>query len=276
MKKKLFLSLLLVLSLLLGLSACAYAEARLDNVSDYAGVLSDYERQSLNDRAAQISSQYDCGVYIVVVGDYRDFVNGSIENFTEEVFHSYGLGFGESENGVILSMSMDDRDYDIYAHGNFGNAAFTDYGKKQLAESFLDNFRRDDWAGGFRDFIDNSGEMMRRARNGEPVDIWISDAEPEPPYTAVEFLFSLAFGLLIAGITVGSMKKQMKTAVQQTRASGYVPQGGVSLRAQADQFVNRTVTTQVIRRESENRSGGHYGGTTISGSHGGSHSSGKF
>ena len=274
MKKKTWISLLLLLSLLCCLTVSAHAEARLDYVSDYAGLLSDYERQSLNDEAAQLSEQYDCGVYIVIVGDYREFVNGNIETFTEEVFHSYGLGRGESENGVILGMSMDDRDYDIYAHGDFGNYAFTDYGKEQLADSFLDNFRRDDWAGGFRDFVRNSGELMRRAKNGEPVDQWISD-EPEEHFGVIELFICLIVGLITGGATVGGMKKQMKTAVEQTRASGYVPKGGVNLRVQSDQFVNRVVTSHRIRRE-QNRSGGHYGGTTISGSHGGSHHSGKF
>ncbi len=274
MKKKTWISLLLLLSLLCCLTVSAHAEARLDYVSDYAGLLSDYERQSLNDEAAQLSEQYDCGVYIVIVGDYREFVNGNIETFTEEVFHSYGLGRGESENGVILGMSMDDRDYDIYAHGDFGNYAFTDYGKEQLADSFLDNFRRDDWTGGFRDFVRNSGELMRRAKNGEPVDQWISD-EPEEHFGVIELFICLIVGLITGGATVGGMKKQMKTAVEQTRASGYVPKGGVNLRVQSDQFVNRVVTSHRIRRE-QNRSGGHYGGTTISGSHGGSHHSGKF
>ena len=274
MKKKTWISLLLLLSLLCCLTVSAHAEAQLDYVSDYAGLLSDYERQSLSDEAAQLSEQYDCGVYIVIVGDYREFVNGNIETFTEEVFHSYGLGRGESENGVILGMSMDDRDYDIYAHGDFGNYAFTDYGKEQLADSFLDNFRRDDWTGGFRDFVRNSGELMRRAKNGEPVDQWISD-EPEEHFGVIELFICLIVGLITGGATVGGMKKQMKTAVEQTRASGYVPKGGVNLRVQSDQFVNRVVTSHRIRRE-QNRSGGHYGGTTISGSHGGSHHSGKF
>lgn len=274
MKKKALISLLLLLSLLCCLTVSAHAEARLDYVSDYAGLLSDYERQSLSEEAAQLSEQYDCGVYIVIVGDYHEFVNGNIETFTEEVFHSYGLGRGESENGVILGMSMDDRDYDIYAHGDFGNYAFTDYGKEQLADSFLDNFRRDDWAGGFRDFVENSGELMRRAKNGEPVDQWISD-EPEEHFGVIELFICLIVGLITGGATVGGMKKQMKTAVEQTRASGYVPKGGVNLRVQSDQFVNRVVTSHRIRRE-QNRSGGHYRGTTISGSHGGSHHSGKF
>ena len=275
MKKKILISLLLLLSLLLGLSVTAHAEARLDYVNDYAGILSDYERQSLNAEAAQISEQYDCGVYIVIVGDYKEFVSGNIENFTEEVFHSYGLGWGESEDGVILGMSMDDRDYDVYAHGEFGNYAFTDYGKSQLADSFLDNFRRNDWAGGFRDFVKNSGELMRRAKNGEPLDQWIDDEPEKGGFDGFKLVISLIVGCLTGGVTVSGMKKQMKTAVEQTRASGYVPKGGVNLRVQNDQFVNRTVTTRRIQREPK-RSGGHYGGTTISGHHGGSHHSGKF
>ena len=209
MKKKALISLLLLLSLLCCLTVSAHAEARLDYVNDYAGLLSDYERQSLNAEAAQISDLYDCGVYIVIVGDYREFVNGNIETFTEEVFHSYGLGYGESENGVILGMSMDDRDYDIYAHGDFGNYAFTDYGKGQLADSFLDNFRRDDWAGGFRDFVKNSGELMRRARNGEPLDQWIPDPTEQESFGPIEMIISLIVGCITGGATVGGMKKQM-------------------------------------------------------------------
>ena len=258
--KKLLFSLLLALSLVMSLAACAHAEARLDFVNDYAGVLTNSERQTLNDSAAQVSAQSNCGVYVVIVNNYRDYVNG--------------LGYGESENGVILGMSMNDRDFDIYAHGDFGNYAFTDYGKGKLAETFLDNFRRNDWAGGLRNFVENSGEMLRRARDGTPVNNWIPDEEP--PFTPFEFLVSLLFGCTVGGVTVGGMSKKMKTAVKQTRASGYVAQGGVTLRAQSDQFVNRTVSRRVIQRNNGNRAGGHYGGTTISGSHGGSHHSGKF
>ena len=276
MKKKLLCSLLLVLALLLPFGVCAHAEARLDYVNDYAGILSDEQRQSLNDRAAEISKQYDCGVYVVIVKDYSSYVRGNIENFTEEVFHSYDLGRGASENGIILGLSMNDRDYGIYAHGDFGNAAFTDYGKRQLANSFLNSFQKNDWMSGLRAYLENCGNLMRSARNGEPVDIWIPDQAGGSRFDPTNLFVSFGVALLIAGGSVSGFKKQLKTAVAQTLASGYVPQGGVELRVRNDHFVNRTVTTHVIRRETGPRSGGHYGGTTISGSHGGSHHSGKF
>ena len=279
MKKKVIVSLLFALCLLLGMTAAAHADAQIDYVSDYAGLLSDTQRRDLNDRAAEIADEYNFGVFVVVVNDYKSYVNGSIEDFSENVFHRYGLGRGQKEEGVLLAMSMNDRNYDIYAHGDFGNYAFTDYGKDQLANSFLDDFRRNDWAGGFRDFIKTSGDMLEKARNGQPVDTWIPDqAETGPRMTLGKLLVSLGVGCLTGGATVGGMKRQMKTAVRQTGAANYVAQGGVRLSNKRDDFVNRSVTRQVIPRQTNSGrpGGGHFGGTTISGSHGGSHHSGKF
>ena len=279
MKKKVIVSLLFALCLLLGMTAAAHADAQIDYVSDYAGLLSDTQRRDLNDRAAEIADEYNFGVFVVVVNDYKSYVNGSIEDFSENVFHRYGLGRGQKEEGVLLAMSMNDRNYDIYAHGDFGNYAFTDYGKDQLANSFLDDFRRNDWAGGFRDFIKTSGDMLEKARNGQPVDTWIPDqAETGPRMTLGKLLVSLGVGCLTGGATVGGMKRQMKTAVRQTGAANYVAQGGVRLSNKRDDFVNRSVTRQVIPRQTNSGrpGGGHFGGTTISGSHGGSHHSGRF
>ena len=279
MKKKVIVSLLFALCLLLGMTAAAHADAQIDYVSDYAGLLSDTQRRDLNDRAAEIADEYNFGVFVVVVNDYKSYVNGSIADFSENVFHRYGLGRGQKEEGVLLAMSMRDRDYDIYVHGDFGNYAFTDYGKGQLANSFLDDFRRNDWAGGFRDFIRTSGDMLEKARNGQPVDTWFPDqAETGPRMTLGKLLVSLGVGCLTGGATVGGMKRQMKTAVRQSGAANYVAQGGVRLSNKRDDFVNRSVTRQVIPRQTNSGrpGGGHFGGTTISGSHGGSHHSGRF
>ena len=279
MKKKAIVSLLFALCLLLCMTAAAHAEARIDYVSDYAGLLSDAQRQDLSNLAARVSDEYNFGVFVVVVNDYKSYVNGSIADFSENVFHRYGLGRGQKEEGVLLAMSMSNRDYDIYAHGDFGNYAFTDYGKRQLADSFLDNFRGNDWEGGFRDFIENSGNMLEMARNGRPVDTWIADqAETGPRMTLGKILVSLGVGCLTGGATVNGMKRQMKTAIRQTGAANYVSLGGVKLSNKRDDFVNRSVTRQVIPRQTTGGrpGGGHFGGTTTSGSFGGSHHSGKF
>ena len=279
--KKSLISLLLALLALLSLTVCAYAEARLDYVTDGTGLLTDSEKQELRDRAAAISDRYDFGVYVVIVDNYQSYVNGSISDFAEEVFHSYGLGRGEKEEGVLLAMSMSDRDYDIYAHGDFGNYAFTDYGKTRLASSFVDDFMHNDWAGGLRDYVKNCGDMLQKARDGNPVDIWIPDTvQPARRFDAFKAAVSLFIGTIFGGAAVGGMKHSMKTAVKQTRAENYVVNGGVKLTGRSDEHVNRTVSRTMIRQPSSSSGnrpgGGHFGGTTISGGHGGSHHSGKF
>jgi hypothetical protein len=126
--------------------------------------------------------------------------------------------------------------------------------------------------------------LLQRAKDGDPVDIWIPDPTPEPQprepegLTPFKALLSLLFPGLVSGAAVSGMAKQMKTANRQTRAENYIARGGVQLRVRQDQFYNRVVNRQIIRRasSSDRPSGGHYGGTTISGSHGGSHHSGKF
>ena len=53
----------------------------------------------------------------------------------------------------MLALSMAERDFQMLAHGDTANAAFTDYGKYIMQDEFLDNFREDDWYGGFADYI---------------------------------------------------------------------------------------------------------------------------
>ena len=281
--KKLLVSLLLCSVLLLSLGLCAHAEAKIDYVTDTAGILSEDVRTQLNEQAREISRQYGCGVYVVTVDDYRSYVNGSIEDFAEAVYRNYELGEGEGKDGVLLTLSMKDRDYDLCAYGDFGNYAFTDYGKDQLAGSFLDNFRANDWEGGFRDYVGNSGTLIERAQRGDPLDIWIPDppepVQPQRGIDPIEALLIVLFPSLAAGGVVSGMSRKMKTAVKQTGAYNYIGQGGAELTAREDTFINRSVSRQVIRRESvsdnDHSGGGHYGGTTVN-SGGFSHNSGKF
>lgn len=280
MKKKLFVSLLLCLCLVTALSFSAFADAQLDYVTDAEGIISQEALAALNSNAAQISQYYGCGVYIVVVDDYRNFVNGDIGYFSETIYKSYDLGEGDGKNGILLSLSMNDRDYDLCAYGDFANYAFTDYGKEQLADSFLDNFRRNDWEGGFNDYIANSGWLLEKAKAGEPYDTVVYDqptyTEPQRGIDPIESILMLLIPCGAAGVSVSRMKSKMKTARKQTQAYGYIGEGGASLSVSHDQFLNSTETRQVIRQtQRTGGGGGHMGGTHVN-SGGFSHHSGKF
>ena len=54
---------------------------------------------------------------------------------------------------ILLFLSMADRDFGLFRYGERAEYAFTGYGLKQLKESFLPQFGRGDWCGGFAGFL---------------------------------------------------------------------------------------------------------------------------
>ena len=255
--------------LLLGLrvSASAYASA---HVFDYAGLLTESEADALEARCQEAEDTYGCGVYIVTVDDYSLYYDaGSIENFSESFFLDFELGVGEDQNGILLALSMAERDYDLCAHGAAGHRAFTDYGKGVLAERyFLGAFGEDNWYAGFERYVDGCTEFLQLDAQGEPFD-QATDSERLEDIRVLKWLAVILVPLLTALVVCLVMKGKMKTARRQTRADAYIPRDGVRLTRQDDVYLTTTQTRVKVETQ---KSGG---GTTVN-SGGFSHSSGKF
>ena len=243
-------------------------------VSDVAGLLSSSQWQELESKAEQISQQYQCGVYLVTLEDYRDYGSySSFWNFSQDFYTRYHMGLGERSNGILLILSMSDRDYSLLAYGSDAHYAFTDYGKEVLENRFLDNFRQNDWYGGFRDYINGCGEFLSRAADGNPVDVVYQSRNGLDPGISAAVVIGVP--LLTAFGACEGMKRQMKPVREQTRADQYIVPGGINLNLKRDVFVNRTVTRTRIHTEPRMNAGGGGGGTTVN-SQGFSGHSGKF
>ena len=266
--KKRIICLLAALLLLLGLSVSASA-AVYANVIDTAESLSESEAEALDARCSELEQTYGCGVYLVTVDDYTAYYSAdSIESFAESVFLDLGLGAGEEQDGVLLVLSMAERDYDICAHGTIGNRAFTDYGKGVLAERwFLEPFSRDDWSGGFAAFLDGCEEYLRMDAEGAPFDQG-TDPERLGDLAVVKWLVVIFVPLLTALVVCLVMKGKMKSARLQTQADAYITQDSLRLTRQDDRYITTTQTRVKIETAKS-------GGTSVN-SGGFSHSSGKF
>lgn len=168
MKKRLFS---IALCLMLFLSLCVTAHAA-DGVYliDEPGLLTQDEAETLESRAAELTGRYGIGVYIAVVDDFTDYAS-DCETASEEIYLANGFGVGSEQNGILLMLSMADRDYDLCAYGTDAHLAFTDYGKERLEEEFLDDFRYDDWYTGFEDYLHRHTEhrpLSRQLRHPPP------------------------------------------------------------------------------------------------------------
>lgn len=270
MKKKVMLSLLLALCLLLPLGGAALAsgEMAVPYVTDTVGLLTQEEVLALEAQAEQIAADYGCAPYILVVENYRDYEDTSdVFEAGMNLYERWGLGFGQEKNGLLLLLSMAERDYALVTYGNVTHRAFTDFGQDYLTDQFLDNFRQNDWAGGFQDYLNTSAWLLEQARNGTPYDV--NSVEEEPVFNFFIILIPMALALVVCVILIF----QMKTAKLKTEAGDYMVQGGTDMRIVQDIFTHRTVTRQIIQSESNGGGGG--GGTTVN-SRGFSGKSGKF
>ena len=245
-----------LLSLTLSVHAAGYSY-----VFDEADILTGEEERMLEETAADISARYGCGVYIVTVWDFQDY-GSSVRSGAEYYFLSHEFGIGSGENGVMLLLSMAERDYALIAHGDMGNRAFTDYGKDALSERFLDDFRSDSWFGGFADYLSGSDAYLYACAAGEPVDVG-----QESGGLGMTLVMVLVIPVVIAFAACGIMASSMKTARSKTDADDY--RKGVHLTNRQDRFITRTVVRQKIESDS------HSGGTHVN-SGGFSGKSGKF
>ncbi len=261
----------LCLGLLLAVQVCFSASAtpHLNYVTDFAGLLTDQQISELQHGALELSERYDFGVYIVTMDDFTRRTSArDIESAAEEVYLHNELGEGSNQSGLLLLLSMEDRDWGLFAFG-YGNTAFTDYGKDYLSKEFLDDFKHDDWFDGFEDYQELCDQMLSEARSGSPVDV---DHTPAPPHARLYGIVACTvLGVLVAVLVAFLLKRQLKSVAHGTQAEAFVAGGGLKLTNQHDRY---THTTQSRVYDPPQKSSGS-GGTTTRSS-GGSSAGGKF
>lgn len=231
----------------------------LSNVTDAARILTDEEDYNLEEKAQAVSKKYGVGVYIVTVNDYTDYSSEGAYEAAYGIYHYYKMGEGEDRDGIMLFLSMEDRDWAMFCYGDKSEYAFNSYGQAQLEKVFLDNFKEDDWYGGFTDYINACDEYLEKAQEGHPV-------RKSP---AMYILISVVVSLVVAFLIVYGLVSKMKNVGLKATANAYV-NGNLHLTRKSDRFTHRTTTRVKIQREPPS------GGSTSHSGGGGSGRSGKF
>lgn len=240
------------------------AEAQLAHVTDAAGILTDGEESALESQAQLIEDQYGFGAYIVTVDDYADFASTTVFDAATTIYRDYSLGAGDGKDGLLLLLSMDDRDYSLVTYGDEGNYAFNDEGRELMTDFFLDDFGDDNWSAGFEDFLTWTAAYLDAAAAGEPY------SDDNIPMSKEDALFTLALyiaaviliPLVVMFIAVRGQDAKMKTVAAATEASHYVS-SPLNLTRSNDMFTHVTETAVLIPKNNDgpstSRSGGFSG-----------------
>lgn len=261
-------ALLVVLSLVVP----AFGEAKLDNVVDVAGLLTQDQKTALLGRAQELSDEYDLGIYIIAVQDYTRYSDQKeIHDGFIDIFAQNDLGRGEDRAAVSFFISMDTREFVFDFNSDRADYAFTEAGRDRLEDRVLPYLREGDWYGGFNEYLNVCQEYLQAAEAGHPVGDGEASRNEESGGFSILFFFP---GIFAAAVTAVVLVSPMRSAREKRQADDYAVPGSMRLTRQSDHFVRRTVTRTPRPKQTSTPSSGGDTKTYSSGSHSGR--SGKF
>lgn len=239
-------------------------------VVDSSGLLSSDELVKLEEKLNEISTRQEVDVVIVTV----DSLEGKTATEYADDFYDYsGYGFEDSKDGILLLVSMGERDWAISTTG-WGITVFTDAGLDYMTDRFIPYLSDGEYYKAFNEYAKLCDKFITKAYDGNPYDV---GHLPKTYFKLIWIPISLVLGFLVAFIMASAKKKEMKSIIKQSSASHYTKDGSVILTQNSDNYVTRRTFTRIISRDisSGGSSGGSSTHTSSSGtSHGGS--SGKF
>lgn len=234
---------------------------------DMADLLSDSEEETLLQALDQVSERQKLEVAIITT----DTLEGNdIVSFADDLYDYCQFGYGANKDGVLLLISMEDRDWYISTCG-YGITAFTDAGIQYIGGQMKDDLSDGNYAAAFRTYIEKCDEFITQARTDKPFD---KSNLPKAPMSAIWIPISLIVGIAIAVITVGGMKAQLKTVRFQPEAKNYIKDGSLNITQSRDMFLYQTVSKTRKAKETDSDSGSSTHTSSSGTTHGGG--GGKF
>ena len=213
------------------------------------------EVAEINSHLESVSKAHNTGVYLAVVDDYTDY-GSNIEQATENIFEMNNFGVGGDKSGIMLTLSMSERDYYVLIHGDDAHYAFSDFAIEVLESEFLDDFGNDDYYAGFRDFGYSTDAILSMADDGTPLD-----KESDPTYTGLKWLVSLVIGVIVGFLIAAAIRSRMNNVAERAEAAEYVEERGIDINNRQDRFTHITTVRHRIKSDDDDNHSSGYSGS---------------
>ena len=228
-----------------------------ERLQDMAGLLDEDSSYSILDSLNDLSDKYSMDFIIITENEMdASSVVDEADNFYDEMC-------GINTDGVLLLISMEDRDWYISTSG-YGITAFTDAGISYVGEQILSDLSDGYYEDAFSKFIDLADDFMQQAKAGTPYD---SSTLPKKPISLMLIVISLVLGLVFSLIIVSSFKNQLKTVRFEASASNYLKKGSLNITESSDIYLFSTISR--VKKEKNKGSGSSTHTSSSGGTHGG-------
>lgn len=258
----------LIFCMTLALPAAAMdGEEHPPRLVDEAELLTDEEESSLADKLDAVSDKWQCDVAIVTVDSLG---SKTATEFADDYFDYNGYGYGDNDDGIMLVISMESRDWAITTHA-FGIEAFTDAGQEYIMNKVIPPLGNESYSSAFSIFADQCDDFLEKARAGEPYDSHNLPKESHAKLYILWIIPCLIAGAILAFVLTIKEKKSLKSVMKKAGAREYI--GKVEINEKHDKFLYRNLD-KVLIHDDDDDSGSSTHVSSSGETHGGS--SGKF
>ena len=244
--------------------AIAVSAARtLPLVVDDANILTVSEENRLLAKLEALSQDLSCEVAVVTVSSLG---GKHAQDYADDFYDHNGYGYGSGDNGVLLLLAVNEREWAITTYGT-ATYALSDTALDFIEDQMLPALRRGDYYEGFLTFAEGCSRYIRHyltPAESDKEDPWISFVENFDNDYGKSFdvkgtlLVAIGIGAVVAFIVVSAMKSQLTSVRSRHEANAYIRADGLHLTASRDVFLYRNVTR--IRRDTDNHGGGSRSG----------------
>lgn len=254
--KRIF-SCLVLLLLLISLVLPVYADFQNPSIVDDAEYLMQSELSYLSKELDNVRKKYD---FEVAIYTESNMTSDTAEESADDIYDYQGYGAGENDDGILLYICSDTREYHFTTHGK-GLEYFNSNGLKYLESKVVPYLSEDDYYEAFEIFIETTDELLQMAKDGKPYD----KKQYSTKYLIGVIIAALLIPLLVAYLMMNKKLKKMKTAEENDYAANYIKPGSLKINASRDLFLYSRITKT---EKAKSSSGTH---TSSSGrTHGGS------
>ena len=266
--KKILLSLLLVVLLVMSVPFCAFAEGK-DYVVDSADLIFDANEEELEAQLKGVSEEIGMDVVVVTTNT----LDGKTPEAYADDYYDYN---GYADDGCLFLISMEDRDWHISTKG-YAITCITDYGIGVLEEECVGSLSNGDYYIACSKYGKLVKEFYNEAKTGIPYDTnnYYTDENgntigaPEKKSVAKGLFISLVAALIIAFVIMSIVKSSYKPVKFNRSAANYLVDGSLKVTQSYEHFLYSNVTKTA---RSDSSSGG--GSSTHSSSSGSTHGGG--
>lgn len=216
---------------------------------DDADLLTDGEEATLAAKLEEISYARNTQLVICTIASMD---GGDVDEFLPFWYDSMGFGFGENNEGVLLLICMDPREYRILSNGYAGEAIGPD--QIDTLCDFMDTYLPNGhYVAAFNSFATQCDEMLEYYQAGSPFKI------------GKNLAISLVIGILVGVIVAFVLRGQLKSVRKKELAHAYVREDSMHLDYKYDIFLYRNVSRTEKQKREESTSSGSGGSTRSKG-----------